>query len=78
MIKESRANYYKANNKKKQEMMYVRLATMKVPKVTEYPVKIMFIWHVKDKNRDIDNMVGKAIIDGLVQAKYLKMIILIV
>lgn len=72
MIRLSRGNRYGANNQKKKEMYYVRLATMKVPKVTEYPIKMTFIWHVKDKNRDIDNMVGKSIIDGLVKAKILK------
>ena len=72
MIRLSRGNRYGANNQKKQEMMYVRLATMKVPRVTEYPVKMTFIWHVPNKNRDIDNMVGKNIIDGLVHAKILK------
>ena len=72
IIRQSRANYYGANNRKKQEMQYVRLATLKCEKITKYPVKMTFIWHVKDKNRDIDNMVGKNIIDGLVQAKILK------
>lgn len=72
IIRQSRANYYGANNRKKQEMRYVKLATLKVPKITEYPIKATFIWHVKDKNRDIDNMVAKNILDGLVQAKILK------
>lgn len=72
MIRLSRGNRYGANNQKKQEMMYVKLATMKVPRVTEYPIKATFIWHVKDKNRDIDNMVAKNILDGLVKAKILK------
>jgi len=72
MIRLSRGNRYGANNQKKQEMMYVKLATLKVPKVTEYPIKATFIWHVKDKNRDIDNLVAKNILDGLVHAKILK------
>lgn len=72
MIRLSRGSKYGANNQKKQEMMYVRLATMKVEKVKEYPIKMTFIWHVKDKNRDIDNLIGKNIIDGLVHARILK------
>lgn len=72
MIRLSRGNRYGANNQKKQEMYYVRLATMGVERVKEYPIKATFIWHVKDKNRDIDNMVAKNILDGLVHAKILK------
>ena len=72
MIRLSRGNKYGANNQKKQEMFYVKLATMKTPKVTRYPIKITFIWHVKDKNRDLDNMIGKNILDGLVKARILK------
>lgn len=72
MIRLSRGNRYGANNQKKQEMQYVRFATMRIPKVTEYPIKMTFIWHVPNKNRDIDNMVGKNIIDGLVKARILK------
>ena len=72
MIRLSRGNRYGANNQKKQEMYFVKLATMKTPRVTEYPVKATFIWHVKDKNRDIDNLVAKNILDGLVHAKILK------
>ena len=72
MIRLSRGNRYGANNQKKQEMMFVKLATLKTPRVTEYPIKATFIWHVKDKNRDIDNMVAKNILDGLVHARILK------
>lgn len=72
MIRLSRGNRYGANNQKKVEMMYVRLATMKVPRIKEYPVKMTFIWHVPNKNRDIDNLVAKNILDGLVHAKILK------
>ena len=72
MIRLSRGNRYGANNQKKAEMQYVKFATLKVPKITEYPIKMTFIWHVPNKNRDIDNLVGKNIIDGLVNARILK------
>lgn len=72
MIRLSRGNRYGANNQKKQEMRYVRLATMKMPRITEYPIKMTFIWHVPNKNRDIDNLVAKNILDGLVNAKKIK------
>lgn len=72
MIRLSRGNRYGANNQKKQEMMYVKLATMKVPKVTEYPIKIEAIWHVKNRNFDLDNKILKSVLDGLVHARILK------
>jgi len=72
MIRLSRGNRYGANNQKKQEMQYVRLATMKVPKIIEYPIKVEVIWHVKNKNFDLDNKIVKNILDGLVKARILK------
>lgn len=72
MIRLSRGSKYGANNQKKTEMQYVKYATLKVPKVTEYPIKIDVIWHVKTKNFDLDNKIIKNIIDGLVNAKILK------
>ena len=72
MIRLSRGSKYGANNQKKQEMMYVKFATLKVPKITEYPIKIEAIWHVKNKNFDLDNRVLKNVLDGLVNARILK------
>lgn len=72
MINLSRGNKYFANTHKKKEMEYVKWATLKVPKITEYPVKIDVIWHVKSKNFDLDNKILKNILDGLVNAKILK------
>ena len=72
MINLSRSNKYYANTHKKQEMEYVKWATLKVPKITEYPVKIEVIWHVKNKCFDLDNRILKNILDGLVNARILK------
>lgn len=72
MIRLSRGNRYGANNQKKQEMQFVRFATLKTPKITEYPIKIEVIWHVKNKNFDLDNKIIKNILDGLVNARILK------
>lgn len=72
IINTSRANFYKANSIKKKEMQYIRTATLDIEKIKEYPVKITFIWHVKDKRRDLDNMVAKNILDGLVNAKVIE------
>lgn len=72
MINLSRGNKYFANTHKKQEMEYVKWATIKIPKVTEYPVKIDVTWHTKSKNFDLDNKIIKNILDALVNAKILK------
>ena len=72
MINLSRGNKYYANTHKKQEMQFVKWSTIKVPKITEYPIKIEVIWHVKNKCFDLDNRILKNILDGLVNAKILK------
>ena len=53
-------------------MEYVKFATLRVPKITDYPIKVEIIWHVKNKCFDIDNKVAKNILDGLVNARILK------
>lgn len=72
IIRTSRGNYRYANKVKREEMEYVKYMTLNVPKIKNYPVKMRFIWHVTNKNSDIDNLVGKNIIDGLVNAHILK------
>lgn len=72
MIRLSRGNRYGANNQKKAEMQYVRFATMRVPRITDYPIKVEAIWHVKNKNFDLDNKILKNVLDGLVNARILK------
>lgn len=70
-INKSRTNVYMANNFKKKEMEVVRLSTIGMKKITEYPVKITFNWHIKNKARDLDNCIPKNIIDALVASKIL-------
>ena len=72
MINLSRGNKYYANTHKKKEMEFVKWSTLKALKITDYPVKIDVIWHVKNKNFDLDNKIIKNILDGLVNAKILK------
>ena len=72
MIRLSRGSKFGANNQKKREMEYVKFATLRVPKITDYPIKVEIIWHVKNKCFDIDNKVAKNILDGLVNARILK------
>lgn len=68
----SRSNFYMANALKKKEMEIVKDTVTGLKPVTEYPVKITFIWHFKTKQRDLDNCVPKNILDALVSLKILK------
>lgn len=72
IICNSRANVYKANNIKKKEMSYVASKIKNLKPIEEYPVKITAIWHVKDKRRDLDNMVLKNVLDAFVKEGILK------
>ena len=36
-----------------------------IPKITEYPVKIVFKWHIKNSNADLDGKSCKSILDCL-------------
>ena len=74
IINESRSNYYKANNSKKQEMNYVRmeLIAQKIKPITEYPVKINCLWGCKTRNSDLDNKCIKNILDALQLFKIIK------
>ena len=72
MIALSRGNKYLANIHKKKEMEYIKWATLKCPKITQYPIKIQAIWHTKNRCFDLDNKILKNILDGLVKANILK------
>lgn len=71
-INYSRRNKYLANRTKKEEMEVVRLSTKVMKKITNYPVEIKFIWHIKNINSDLDNKLEKNILDGLVLANKLE------
>ena len=62
MIRLSRGSKYVANSHKKQEMNYIKLATLRANKVLEYPIKVDVIWHTKTKNFDLDNKIVKNIL----------------
>lgn len=68
----SRRNVYMANNSKKKEMEVVRMSTIGIKKVENYPIEIVFLWHIKNINSDIDNKIPKNIIDSLVNTGILK------
>lgn len=49
--------------------MLSALQFTKIPKITNYPIEIIFRWHMKSKTADLDGRIPKNIIDGLVRSK---------
>lgn len=62
-IKHCRYSKYYANEQKKREMNKIAYYIQDIPKITKYPVKIVFKWHIKRTNSDLDNKSCKAILD---------------
>lgn len=73
-INAERINKYKANNIKQKETNLIAFYANLFPNIKKYPVKIYFIWHINNKNKDLDNQAfaKKFIIDGLVKSGVLK------
>ena len=70
-INKCRTNVYVANKIKQKETQLSMLAFSRIPKITKYPIRITFNWHIKSKIADLDGRFAKNIIDGLVRAKKL-------
>lgn len=68
-INECRTNYYVANKTKQKETMLSALRFTKLPKITKFPIELIFKWHMKSKTADLDGRIPKNIIDGLVKSK---------
>ena len=68
-INECRTNYYIANKTKQKETMLSALAFSKIPPIKNYPIELIFYWHIKNKQSDLDGRIPKNIIDGLVRSK---------
>lgn len=68
-INECRTNYHLANKLKQKETMLSALMFAKIPKITKFPIELVFKWHMKSKIADLDGRFPKNIIDGLVKAK---------
>lgn len=64
-IKRCRSNKYGANSHKKAEMKAISPFIYKIPKITKYPVKITFKWHIKSVISDLDNKSCKSILDAM-------------
>ena len=57
----ARANRYLANEKKQNEMDIIKEFLPK-EKVKNYPIKMIFKWHIKSKISDLDNKSTKSIL----------------
>jgi len=67
-INACRTNKFQANKIKQQETEYARLMFRNVP-VYDKPIELIFTWHIKNTNCDLDNCIEKSICDGLVKAR---------
>ena len=67
-IKAERGNKFAAANIKKKETEVARVHFLS--KICKTPCKLKFIWHVKNKRKDLDNITfaKKFILDGMVKA----------
>ena len=68
-INQCRTNVYVANKTKQQETMLSALAFSKISPIKNFPIELIFKWHIKTKTSDLDGRLPKNIIDGLVRAK---------
>lgn len=67
IINKSRSNPYYANKIKQKETEIARLHFIGT-KIENFPITIVFKWHIKSKIADLDNKSEKAILDGMVKA----------
>ena len=63
IIKDCRYSKFYANKQKQREMNKMVYYITDIPKITKYPVKIVFKWHMKRTNADLDNKSCKSILD---------------
>lgn len=81
-INKCRSNPYYANNVKQKETKVSQMAFRGI-KVNNYPITLIFKWHMKSKIADLDGRLPKNIIDGMVKSgaivddnvKYIKKIV---
>lgn len=72
IINQCRTNRYGANTYKKREMKVISMFVNKIPRITKYPVKMVFKWHIKNSRSDLDNKSVKSILDCLQNLKILE------
>ena len=66
-INRCRTNPYYANKIKQKETELARLHFIG-KKVKNYPIVVVFKWHMKSKTADLDGRLAKNILDGMVRA----------
>jgi Holliday junction resolvase RusA-like endonuclease len=64
-ITHNRTNRYVGASRKKKEMQMIKYFLIGKPKITEYPIKLNCIWHVKNINSDLDNKSLKSVLDAM-------------
>ncbi len=63
IIGRSRGNKYAANSHKKAEMEAISYYLKDLAKIEEYPLELVFTWHIKSVVSDLDNKSIKSILD---------------
>lgn len=63
IINENRVNKYCANTHKKREMSDISYFLRKIPRITKYPIEMVFKWHITNNRADLDNKSIKSILD---------------
>ena len=72
-INAERSNKFQAAKIKKEETERAYWYFINKPKIKDYPVNIEFVWFVKGKRKDPDNIsfAKKFILDGMVKAGFI-------
>ena len=63
IIKHCRYNKYSANNIKQNEMKTISYYLRDIPKIKQYPIKLICRWHIKNSCSDLDNKSIKSVLD---------------
>lgn len=71
-IDKERRSYFASNAIKQKEKAIIRLCTRGIKYTGNYPIKIHFKVHFKDRRQDLDNFRYKGILDGLVSSGVIK------
>lgn len=71
IINHNRANRFYANKKKQEEMEEIS-QYINIQPVKNYPIKIIFKWHIKSKVSDLDNKSVKVILDEMQKLKIIE------
>lgn len=71
-IRMERTNYNIANNLKQREKTIVGYYTRGKKWTGGYPITVEFIFHFRNKRKDVDNSRVKGVIDGLVSCGCIK------